>query len=72
MSRLIHPCVSECFVQLEDLGKLIADQNQHQIENCVNSSDMGRIILESNALNYYHLPKMCIEYALLDFEKVMH
>ena len=29
--------------------------------------------LESNALNYHYLPKMCIEYTvpLLDFEKVM-
>ena len=37
-------------------------------------SDMGRITLESNALNYHYLPKMCIELPLplLDFEKVMH
>ena len=36
---------------------------------------MGRITLESNALNnYYYLPEMCIELALplLDFEKVIH
>ena len=34
---------------------------------------MGRITLESNALNDY-LPKMCFELALplLDFGKVMH
>ena len=38
------------------------------------SADMGRITLESNALNYHYLPKMCIELPLplLDFEKVMH
>ena len=37
-------------------------------------SDMGRITLESNALNYLYLPKTCIElaFALLDFVKVMH
>ena len=36
--------------------------------------DMGRITLESNALNLHYLSKMCIELALalLDFEKVMH
>ena len=36
--------------------------------------DMGRITLESNALNYHYLPKMCIELPLplLDFVKVMH
>ena len=38
------------------------------------TSDMGRITLESNALNYHYLPKMSTELALplLDFEKVMH
>ena len=39
--------------------------------------DMGRITLESNALNEHYLPKMCIELALFkkvmqNFEKVMH
>ena len=36
--------------------------------------DMGRITLESNALNYHYLPKMCIELPLplLNFVKVMH
>ena len=33
--------------------------------------DMGRITLESNALNKHYLPKMCIELALpsLDLKK---
>ena len=37
-------------------------------------SDMGRITLESNELDYHYLPKVCIEFALplLDFVKVMH
>ena len=28
--------------------------------------------LESNALNYHYLPKMCIELPLLEVVKVMH
>ena len=40
----------------------------------ISITDMGRITLENNALNWHYLQKMCIELALplLDFEKVMH
>ena len=41
---------------------------------CGFEPDMGRITLESNALKYHYLPKMCIELPLPlhDFVKVMH